>query len=62
MEADDNGTDLTLINENVLSKERCEVIAGWVSVLLSLKAAVDYAVDLRNHNSDRTWDDNYAGN
>ena len=29
---------------------------GWVSVLLELKAAADYNVDVRNHDVTRTWD------
>lgn len=38
------------------------MIAGWVSVLLALKAAVDFSVDLRNHDPGRTWDQGYADN
>jgi uncharacterized protein YndB with AHSA1/START domain len=58
----DQGTDLTLIN--LVSDEalRLEMTAGWVSVLLSMKAAVDYGVDLRNHDKKRTWDNGYLDN
>ena len=51
--ADDGkgGTLLTLADTGVAPEERIEVIAGWVSVLLALKAAVDFDVDLRNHDS-----------
>lgn len=35
---------------------------GWVSVLLALKAAVDFGVDLRNHNPERTWDGGFVDN
>jgi len=38
------------------------VLAGWVSVLMALKAAVDHGVDLRNHDPQRTWDQGYADN
>jgi hypothetical protein len=31
-----------------------EVIAGWASVLLALKAAVDFGADLRNHDPQRS--------
>jgi hypothetical protein len=34
--------------------------AGWVSLLLRLKASVDFGVDLRNHEEDRTWWHGYA--
>ena len=56
------GTDLTLTDEDVPDELRTEVIAGWVSVLLALKAAVDFNVDLRNHDRQRTWDHGYANN
>jgi uncharacterized protein YndB with AHSA1/START domain len=56
------GTDLTLIDRDVSSKYREEVVAGWVSVLLALKAAVDFNIDLRNHDPDRTWDQGYCNN
>jgi hypothetical protein len=54
------GTELTLSDERVPEESRTEVIAGWVSVLLALKAAVDFNVDLRNHDRHRTWDDGYV--
>ncbi len=38
----------------VPEEDRTEVIAGWVSVLMALKAAVDFSVDLRNHDPVRT--------
>ena len=59
---EDGGTDLTLINENVADSEYAEVNAGWVSVLMNLKAAADNHCDLRNHKPDRTWDQGYADN
>ncbi|MHA2232991.1 MAG: hypothetical protein ACXAB4_10905 [Candidatus Hodarchaeales archaeon] len=56
------GTDLLLTDLGVPSEDRCEVIAGWVSVLLTLKAAINFDVDLRNHDPKRTWDQGYADN
>jgi uncharacterized protein YndB with AHSA1/START domain len=56
------GTDLTLMDVGVPAADRAEVVAGWVSVLLALKAAVDFDVDLRNHDLQRTWDTGYAEN
>ena len=35
--------------------EWMEFYPGWVSWLLVLKAAADFAVDLRNGAEDRTW-------
>jgi uncharacterized protein YndB with AHSA1/START domain len=62
--ADDGmgGTDLTLTDAGVRTEDRTEVIAGWVSVLLALKAAVDFGVDLRNHDATRTWDNGFVDN
>lgn len=56
------GTDLTLTDVGVPAADRAEVVAGWVSVLLALKAAVDFGVDLRNHDPQRTWAQGYADN
>jgi uncharacterized protein YndB with AHSA1/START domain len=56
------GTDLSLIDAGAPSEYRTEVIAGWVSVLMALKAAVDFGVDLRAHDDDRNWDSGYVNN
>ena len=55
------GTDLTLVQE-VDDAWHAEVNAGWVSVLMSLKAAVDHGIDLRNHDARRTWSQGYCDN
>lgn len=62
--ADDGagGTDLTLTDTGVPPADRAEVTAGWISVLLALKAAADFDVDLRNHDPARTWEQGYAEN
>lgn len=62
--ADDGqgGTDLTLTDSGVPAAYRTEVIAGWVSVLMALKAAVDFGVDLRAHDPNRHWDSGYVEN
>lgn len=56
------GTDLLLRAEDVPEEARVEFIAGWVSLLLTMKAWVDHGVDLRNHDPARTWLDGYADN
>jgi hypothetical protein len=55
------GTDLTL-TAMVPDRDVADVNAGWVSVLLALKAATDFGVDLRNHNPRRTWSQGFADN
>lgn len=60
--SEDNGTDLTLINEGITDAEYLDTYAGWVSVLLNLKAVIDYKCDLRNHNKNRTWNQKYVDN
>ena len=57
-----DGTDLTLVNEGVDEDEFSEVHAGWVSVLMNLKAVADFQADLRNHDPQRTWDQGYVDN
>jgi hypothetical protein len=49
------GTDLTLTNRDVPDEEYEEMLPGWLNVLLPLKAAADFGVDLRNHDPDRSW-------
>ena len=56
------GTDLILNNYDVAPEEYLEVHAGWVSVLMALKAAVDFGVDLRNHDAARSWDHGFVDN
>jgi uncharacterized protein YndB with AHSA1/START domain len=56
------GTDLTLMDEGIPTEDRSEVVAGWVSVLMALKANVDFGVDLRNHDPERTWNEGYVEN
>ena len=56
------GTDLTLTDRGVKDEWRSEVVAGWVSVLMALKAAADFSVDLRNHDPKKTWDQGYVEN
>jgi len=50
------GTDLTLREFSVPKDSADRHEMRWISVLLALKAAVDFNVDLRNHDADRTWD------
>lgn len=56
------GTDLLLTDAGLPVEDVPETTAGWVSVLLSLKAAVDHSVDLRSHDPRRTWDQGYVDN
>ena len=56
------GTVLMLAAHGIREDERDEVTAGWVSVLLCLKAAVDHGVDLRNHDPARTWAQGFVDN
>ena len=41
----------------VAAAEHAEVSAGWLNVLLPMKAWLQYGIDLRNHDPERTWDD-----
>lgn len=56
------GTDLTLTDMGVFPQYRTEVSAGWVSVLMSLKATADFNIDLRNHDPKRTWNQGFVEN
>lgn len=54
------GTDLTMTESQVPEANRWIHLPGWIPVLLSLKAAVDFSVDLRNHDPNRSWDHGYV--
>ena len=54
------GTDLLLTHDGVPAEEWNEVHAGWLNVLFPLKAWLAFGVDLRNHDTGRTWDQGYA--
>ncbi len=55
-----DGTDLTITAKKVKSYD--EELSGWISVLLALKAATDFSIDIRNHDVNRTWDQGYCDN
>ena len=57
---DDSGCDLRLVEKAVPPAEHLENYAGWVSVLLTCKAAVDFGIDLRSHDPRRTWNGRYV--
>ena len=56
------GTDLELVATEVDDAIWDEMLSGWVSVLMAMKAAVDHDVDLRNHDPERSWQRGFADN
>jgi uncharacterized protein YndB with AHSA1/START domain len=60
LELVDGGTDLTLTASDVPRDDWHDVYAGWLNVLLPLKAWVDFGIDLRNHDPRRTWRNRYV--
>ena len=56
------GCDLLLAERDVPTSEHLENYAGWISVLLALKAAVDFRIDLRGHDPARSWAQRYVDN
>ena len=54
------GTDLFLVHEGVGDEEWNDVHAGWLNVLLPLKAWVEHGIDLHARDPRRTWDQGYA--
>ena len=57
-----SGTFLTLRERGLSAEHFAENRAGWVSVLLNLKARADFGIDLRNHDRERTWAQGYPDN
>lgn len=56
----EEGTDLTMTESEVPPAHYPIHVPGWIPVLLALKAAVDFSVDLRNHDEHRTWEAGYV--
>lgn len=54
------GTDLDLTERDVADECWNRNHAGWPGVLLALKAACDFGVDLRNHDPARSGDHGYV--
>jgi uncharacterized protein YndB with AHSA1/START domain len=54
------GTDLELVERGAPEAERIDDLAGWVSVLLALKAAADFGVDLRNDDPGKRWEHGFV--
>lgn len=50
------------LTADVEADEFDETNAGWVSVLLNLKAVGEFGVDLRNHDAACSWDQGYVDN
>jgi len=51
-----DGAIVTVTAADVPEHDWADVHAGWVSVLLLMKAYVDYGIDLRNGDPVRSWD------
>jgi hypothetical protein len=49
------GTDLQLTDVGTPAEDRTGVIAGWIALLLALKAAVDFSADLGDHSPTQIW-------
>lgn len=62
LEAAGGGTILTLEEPEPPATEAPANRAGWVSVLLNLKAVADHGVDLRNHDPALSWDRGFVDN
>ena len=56
----DSGTILTLTEPNPGPAVYLENKAGWVTVLLTLKAAADHGVDLRNADPTKSWENGFV--
>jgi len=60
--SESGGTDMEMISEGVPEEIKMEVSSGWVSWLMTMKASVDFDVDLRSHDEKRTWFLGYVDN
>ncbi len=58
----DSGTILHLNEKDIPAENYAENYAGWVSVLMNLKAAADHGIDLRNHDENFIWNKGFIDN
>lgn len=61
-ETSNNGTELFLKALTPNETVKNEMAAGWISVLMAMKGAVDFGIDLRNHDPKRVWENGYLDN
>ena len=60
--AGEEATVLSLEARNVPEEDYLDVYAGWVSVLMAMKCWMATGYDLRNHDSNRSWDQKFVEN
>ena len=60
--AGEQATVLEVTASNIPAHDMVDLAAGWVSVLLNLKAVINFGHDLRNHARPRTWADRFVDN
>jgi uncharacterized protein YndB with AHSA1/START domain len=59
----EGGTSVTVTDRGFSSQEDyAETLAHWTSVLLALKAHLDFGVDLRNHTPAFNWEHDFVDN
>lgn len=58
--ASPSGTIVTCTNDAIPPEEFLLNHAGWVSVLLNLKAVADHGIDLRQGGPHRTWEEGFV--
>lgn len=55
------GTDLNITETGISSEDHwLQNYPGWVEVLLVLKGAVDFGIDLRHGKNGKTWEDDFV--
>jgi uncharacterized protein YndB with AHSA1/START domain len=60
--AADDATILEVTADGIEPSDQADVAAGWVSVLLCLKAYLLAGVDVRNHDPHRCWHQGFVDN
>lgn len=60
--AGEETTVLSLEARNIPDEDYLDVYAGWVSVLMAMKCWIATGCDLRNHDSNRSWDQKFVEN
>lgn len=59
---DGTGSVMTLSVSEAPEDDWLESYAGWISVLMNMKAVLDFGADLRNHDARKSWDQGFVDN
>ncbi|MEO1251015.1 MAG: SRPBCC domain-containing protein [Pseudomonadota bacterium] len=62
LKEDSGETIVTVSVDDAPEDDWLDAYAGWISVLMNMKAVLDFGADLRNHDPHKSWDQRFIDN